>query len=112
MIYIRCRYGGSDHEFPDDWKFGGANNEDPGADPRWEVTHYTYMNSEYGYVMMISYPICDDQALDAFTQAAEIDSTVKWITAKRPKSGRFEIMPFVYVAETNTVHPYEFKEIK
>lgn len=105
MITFPCPYGGEDHSYPDDWVFGGADGKDPRADPRFMPTHYQYIDAEYGFCYLTGSYLCDDEALDNFTLVAQ-DSDPKFIAAKRPGDNKYRLMPFVYVAETDTVHPH------
>ena len=109
-IKVECPYGGEPHVYPDDWKFGGANGLDPAADERFKSSHYQFIDSELGFSFMSGQFRCDDAALDYFTTVAERDPKVKWIAVKRPGSPKFEMMPYVYVVETDTVHPYNWKK--
>lgn len=54
--------------------------------------------------------ICDDAALDYFTQVGRQDPGVKYIAKRAPGEKKFTMMPFVYVIETDTVHPYEWRK--
>ena len=110
MITKPCRFDGPDHEYDDDWKFGGANGEHPGADERFAPTMYQYLDAELGYSYLASELLCDDEALDFFTTVAtKYDPNVKWVAAKRPGETKYTVLPWVYVKATDTVHPYQFK---
>lgn len=67
-----CPYGGPPHEFPDDWVFGGADMQHPGADPRFVTRTYTYWSDDVEPLWTTSRPTCDDQAIDMFTWVANI----------------------------------------
>lgn len=108
MVTKPCPFGGPDHEYPDDWQF--SESGDPRVDPRYYPAHYQYIDDEYGFSFMSGQFQCDDEALDYFTQVRETDPRVKFIAVKRAGEKKFQLMPWVYVAETDTVHPYEGQE--
>lgn len=60
---IRCAYNKKvEHEFPDDWEFGGANNTHPGADPRWTPLVHLYFDERLNVVHRTSMMTCDEMA--------------------------------------------------
>lgn len=94
-----------EHEYPDDWKFGGANDCDPRADPRWMPTVYTYYGSDTQWLWVTVTPICDLEALEAFSSVAAVaGADPRWVQATRP-GGKKEMLPYLYDAETDTVNP-------
>lgn len=98
VVRIECPYEPPHyHEFPDDWKFGGANGLHPGADPRWKPSVYTYYDASTQVCHVTSAPLCDDQALDEFTVVARF-SNPKWLSVRRP-DGTQEMLPWTYDAE-------------
>lgn len=98
----RCRYEPPHtHEFPNDWTFGGANGEDPRADSRWEPTTYRYLDERLDEIWYTQTPLCDDQAIDEFTRWGR-DGAV-YLQVRRPGMRDFELLPWQYDAETDTV---------
>ena len=102
MIYQTCEYGGPDHEFPDDWEFGGANDEHPGADPRYRPTTYVYFDDKIRPIHLTQVPLCDDQAIDEFTFVANIspDFNPVWLQATRPDR-KVVMLPIQYDKTTD-----------
>ena len=104
MIVKECRYEPPHHhEFPGDWCFGGANGEDPRADPRWTPTTYNYLDSHLDVVWTTQAPLCDDQALDEFTKHRDLG--VQFIQVRRPGSREFELLAYQYDGSSDTVFP-------
>ncbi len=103
MIVKECRYEPPHvHEWPDDWTFGGANGEDPRADPRWRPTTYIYLDDHFNVVWTTQTPLCDDQAIDEFTKHAIVG--VKYLQAKRPGADP-ELLDWQYDARTDLATP-------
>lgn len=50
---------GCEHEYPDDWTFGGANGGDPRADPRWMPTTYQFLDRNFRTIFTCSSALCD-----------------------------------------------------
>jgi hypothetical protein len=103
MIEIECDYSDPPHvhEYPDDWQFGGADELDPRADPRWKPTTYTYTTE----ITVTQVPLCDDQAIDEFTRICQWrGATPRWVAAKRPGE-KAEMLPWLYDADNDTVYP-------
>lgn len=71
MTVILCEYDiPHEHEFPEDWVFGGADGMHFGADVRWKPVSYTYYNEAFEAIHVTSAPLCDQQAIDEFTLVA------------------------------------------
>jgi hypothetical protein len=108
MIEVECHYTDPPHvhEYPDDWKFGGANGLHPGADPRWKPTTYEYFDDKIQRIHVTQTPLCDDQALDEFTKIARMGPTFnpKWLRVRRP-DGTTEMLPWEYNKEQDTFYP-------
>lgn len=108
MTIILCHYTDPphEHEWPDDWLFGGANGLDPRADPRYEATTYTYYDEDLSVLWITQAPLCDDQALDEFTKIAGMGWNWKptLVTAKRPDK-TIEFLPWVYDKATDMITP-------
>ena len=105
MIVIPCKYDGPDHEFPDDWIFGGANGQHPGADPRWHPTIYVYYNDRAQPIWSTVTPLCDDQAIDEFTLIARHHGNPVWLSAERTQEDGtkvVEMLPWTYDKSTDT----------
>lgn len=92
------------HEFPDDWTFGGPNETDPRADPRWKPTTYEYYDSKVRRIHVTQVPLCDDEALDYFTKVAGWGAGFDpvWVSAKRP-DGNMEMLPWTYSKATDEI---------
>lgn len=107
---IICNYTDPphEHEFPEDWIFGGASGLDPRADPRWRPTTYEYYNERAERLWCTQTPLCDDQALDECTKIASMGPTFNphWISAIRPDTGA-EMLPWTYDKATDTLTPRE-----
>lgn len=84
-LILECPYG-PDHEFPDDWIFGGADGCHPGADPRYKPSNYEYYDGNVVILHVTSVPICDDEAIDNFTWVANLGPSFdpKWLSVRRP----------------------------
>jgi hypothetical protein len=105
-ILIECEYDiPHTHEFPDDWRFGGANGLHPGADPRWSPTVYTYLNESFDEIYVTSAPLCDEQAIDEFTLVAAngVGYSPVYLTAKRRGELVGGMLPVRYDKVTDTV---------
>lgn len=106
MIVHPCQFDGPDHEYPDDWIFGGANGLHPGADPRFKPTTYEYYDDKVAVVCLTQVPLCDDQALDEFTKVAGRGFNPVWLSAKRP-DGKIEMLPWTYDKAEDMLYPKE-----
>lgn len=106
-VKIPCRYGFDHdfHEFPDDWIFGGANNADPRADPRWEPTTYLYYDWQAMIIWTTQTPLCDDQAIDEFTKIRDMGPSFrpKWLGKYIGLRRDVQMLPVVYDPATDTV---------
>lgn len=90
------------HEYPDDWVFAGADGTHPGGDARYEPSNYVYMNERLETIWTTSVPICDDQAIDYFTQVAAMGPQFNPVyLRKREPNGTYKIIPFIYDRETD-----------
>lgn len=104
---VRCRYDiieAHDHEYPDDWVFGGADGLHPGADPRYTPTTYTYYARDARQVFVTSRPICEQQAIDEFTMVANMGPLFDphWIGVRQP-DGNDKVLPLTYDKATDVV---------
>lgn len=108
MIVQTCPFGGPDHEFPDDWEFGGRSGNHPGADPRARATTYVYFDDKLLPLEVTQVPQCDDEAIDMFTHVAGIgkDFNPRWIQAHRP-DGTVSMLPVWYDKTTDTAYDKE-----
>jgi len=50
------------HSLPGDWEFGGATDQDPRADPRWQPITYVYFDKMMRQIWMTQEPMCVHQA--------------------------------------------------
>ena len=106
-IVIECGYEPAHtHEYPDDWQFGGANALDPRADPRWRPTTYEYYDANLRVVHLTQVPLCDDEALEKFTDVARYGPgfVPVFLRARRPGE-RAVTLPWNYDKSTDTLHP-------
>jgi hypothetical protein len=103
MLEIICGYTDPPHvhEYPDDWEFGGADGLHPGADTRYRATTYYYLDERLDVVFLTQQYLCDDEALDRFTDVAKFGSPV-YLQAKRP-NGTKTLLPWVYDKTTDEV---------
>jgi hypothetical protein len=100
---VLCKYEPEHfHEYPKDWFFGGPQNSDPRADPRWKPASYTYLDGSLHEVWSTGTPLCDDQALDECSKHAEL--RVVYVQVKRPEAP-IEILPWSYDSKTDTLTP-------
>jgi len=109
VIEQDCRYEPPHtHSWPDDWIFGGADNQDPRADPRHRSSVYIYIDSRAREIHRTVVPLCDDQALDEFTKVANFgpDFDPAFLQAKRP-DGKVDVLPWQYDADSDTLYPLE-----
>lgn len=109
MKVIPCKFGGPDHEYPDDWVFGGVDGTHPGADPRWKwrTSAYEYYDDKARIIHSTSVPLCDDEAIDSFTVVAGYGPSFNpvWVSATRYlKDGttKVEMLPWTYDKATDT----------
>lgn len=105
MIVKDCKFfPGSQHTHPDDWIFGGADGDDPRADPRFEPNNYTFYDENVQPIWTTSTPICDDEAIDMFTWVASLGNNFNphWLSVRR-KDGKEEMFPLTYDKSTDTV---------
>ncbi len=51
------------HSLPGDWQFGGATEEDPRTDPRWQPVTYTYLDRNLRSLTITQVPRCDHEAM-------------------------------------------------
>ena len=104
MIVQKCLFDGPDHEYPDDWQFGGANGQDPRADPRFEVNNYTYFDADVQPIWVTSVPRCDDEAIDMFTWVGQLgpDFKPKWLSVRRA-DGTEQMLKLTYDKTTDVV---------
>lgn len=106
MIRVPCEFEGPDHEYPDDWVFGGADGKHPGADPRWQPSSYTYYDGNAKVLHVTSVPLCDDEAIDKFTWVAGLGDSFNpvWVSATRyleDGSRREDMLPWTYDKTTD-----------
>ena len=66
-----------EHPLPGDWQFGGARDDDPRADPRWQPKVYIYMGRDFRTCYMTSEPRCDHEAVWSFLQRVERQQQTK-----------------------------------
>lgn len=94
------------HTFPDDWIFGGPNEMDPRADPRWRPTTYEYYSGKVQVLHVTQVPLCDEEALDYFAKVSSWGNGYDpvWCSVKRPDQA-VEMLPFTFDAATGKVHP-------
>lgn len=103
MIVHDCGYEPThQHEYPDDWTFGGASGLDPRADSRWRGTTYVYLDARLESVWTTQVPLCDDEAIDDFTKWRK-DGAV-YLQAKRP-DGDVQLLDWQYDPITDLVSP-------
>lgn len=100
-VVIECPYEPvHEHEFPEDWEFGGANQLDPRSDRRWTPTTYVYLDSNLHEVWTTQVPLCLDQAIDEFTKHRAFNP--KYLQ-RRVGRGQLELVPVEYDPETDEV---------
>lgn len=105
-VRIECDYDIPHiHEFPDDWKFGGADGLHPGADSRWEPVSYAYYNQNLEEIYTTSSPLCDQQAIDEFTTVAGlgVGYSPVYLSAKRRGELVGTMLPIKYDKSDDTV---------
>lgn len=106
-IILECLYDPPhEHEFPDDWDFGGADGLSPMCDPRWRTIRntYVYFDDKLRVVGFTQAFLCDEEAIDKFTQIASHGPQINpvWVQATRP-DGRVETLKVRYNKETDEV---------
>lgn len=101
---LACGYDDGPHEYPDDWVFGGADGNHPGADPRYLPAVYRYFDEHYRLIWSTVIPLCDEQAIDQFTFVANISSRFNpvYLAVLRPGSEKQEMLPIRYEKATDT----------
>ena len=96
------------HEYPIDWRFGGADECDPRADERFMPASYAYYDENLDQVWITSSFVCEEAALDAFTFVRDtLKCRPKYIMTRRPGESVHTIMPWVYSPETDEVRKVE-----
>jgi len=103
VIELICPFGPEHvHEFPDDWRLGGASGTDPRADERFSPTTYTYFDNKLQILHFTQVPVCDDEAIDYFTSVASWGAGFNpvWVQATRP-DGTVETLPVEYEKATD-----------
>jgi hypothetical protein len=106
-VVIACPYEPPhEHRFPADWQFGGANGLDPRADPRWETTVYEYFDGQLHCIHTTVVPLCDDEAIDRFTNVAGYGPTFDpvYLSKRRPYE-KGEMLPWKYDKASDLVVP-------
>lgn len=79
--------------FPEDWIFGGANGDDPRADPRFRPDSYRYSNQGMEVIIITSVNICDDEAIDyAFSVGHLFREKVMVIEVKRNGGDTYAVL--------------------
>ena len=94
-----------EHIFPDDWIFGGSDNMDPAADPRWRGSSYMFIDDKLRVIYTGGEFRCDQEAIDrGFTFVASMSKAHNpvWLRARRP-NGREESIPVIYDKQTDEV---------
>lgn len=67
---------------------------------------YIYYDADTSELWRTVTPLCDDQALDEFTQVATIKgSNPRWCSVKRP-DGSTEMLPWLYDAAKDLLTPF------
>lgn len=95
IIIRRNDLEGCEHEYPDDWTFGGANGGDPRADSRFQTTTYVYLNRNLRPIFVDSSSLCDHIAIQVKRLAVDgyfPPSKVFYIQAQRPGSDKPEMI--------------------
>ena len=108
MIFLLCKYEPRHyHEYPEDWEFGGANNEDPRSDSRWVSRQYEYYDASLHVIATLASAICDDEAIDKFTLVGQIGPFFSPVYIARRLGGerKYEFLPWQYDKTTDTVVP-------
>lgn len=97
------------HTYPSDWQFGGARNEDPRADPRFKPDSYYYWSDRMELIHVTSAYICDDEAIDAFTNVANFGPGYrpKFIQVRRNGERTTSTIPVWYDCDTDEVYDQE-----
>lgn len=107
-IVLECHFEPPhEHRFPSDWQFGGANDLDPRADPRWKPTVYEYFDEGLHSIHRTVAPLCDDEAIDNFTRVAGWGPTFRpvYLSAQHPGEVKPSMLPWKYSKETDMVVP-------
>lgn len=61
---VKCKYVPEiEHEYPEDWIFGGADGTHPGADSRYKPATYMYFDKDLVLLSMTNVPTCDEAAI-------------------------------------------------
>lgn len=87
MIKLEYPEWGCEHEWPDDWVFGGAIGGDPRADPRYLPTVYEFLDRNLRRIHTCCSPLCDHEAIQDKRVRIERsfkDAKVFYIKAIRP----------------------------
>lgn len=104
-IVVECEYlERHEHVFPGSWHFGGADGTHPGADPRFKSTTYKFLDCDLNPVFTSSMFTCDEMALDYFTHLKEAGHIARYLAARRQDEKKYELIPWVYNAELDTLY--------
>lgn len=108
-VVIECDYLDEPHEhrFPADWRFGGADGLDPRADPRFVTVNYHYFDTEFKPLWHTSTPLCDNQAVEEFTQVRDMGKNIKPYVVRRVCQGKAEWLPWLYDHKTDLVEEWK-----
>lgn len=104
-VVINCNYiEPHQHEYPDDWEFGGASGKHPAQDPRYTATVYEYYDQDIKIIHTTVVPTCDLMAVDYFTFVANMgpDFNPIWVSARRPNR-KVEMLQWIYDKATDEV---------
>jgi hypothetical protein len=87
MILLEYPEWGCEHEYPDNWVFGGAIGADPRADPRYLPTTYVFMDRKLQAIHTCCSSLCDHEAIQSKKPRIENsfrNAKVYYIKAIRP----------------------------
>ncbi len=95
------------HQFPADWKFGGASGDDARVDPRFKPDVYEYYDEDARIIWTSSSLMCDEHAIDYFTNVAAFGPTFnpRWVSVRRAGERAVTMIPWTYDRATDMLTP-------
>lgn len=93
------------HTYPADWKFSGASGTDARADSRFMPDVYTYYDAEMHELYITTSLLCDEHALDYFTNVATWgrDWSPVYVTVRRHGERDERPLPWSYDKATDVL---------
>lgn len=93
------------HTYPAGWVWGGVDDLDPSADPRWLPSSYVYYDEKFKEIWRTSGPACDEEAYDLFTWLSTFPGfRPVYLAVRRPNEEKHKALPVKYDQATDSVN--------